>query len=138
MMAPHHSTTPEDIMDHPTHPLVEKAVRGWLKLAADYGVETSVRRGESSWDPTAVYIRFEGSSTLDCGGIWIFAPFTKGSRPRQAPIVYTHYRGRGGKMKYGSKPDTKLQTLRDRIIWSWSPTARARLEASLARTAVAA
>lgn len=125
-------------MDHPTHPLVEKAVQGWLKLAADYGVETSVRRGDSSWDPTAVYIRFEGNDALDCGGIWIFAPFTKGSRPRQAPIVYTHYRGRGGKMKYGSRPDTKLQTLRDRIIWSWSPTARERLLASLERRPVAA
>jgi hypothetical protein len=125
-------------MNHPTHPLVEKAVRGWLKLAADYGVNTTVRRGESTWDPTAVYVRFDGPTSLDCGGIWIFAPMTRGSRPRQAPIAYTHYRGRGGKMTYGNKPGTTLRDLRSRIIWSWSPTARARLEASLARTAVAA
>lgn len=123
-------------MEHPTHPLVEKAVRGWLKLAADYGVKATVRRGESSWDPTAVIVSFEGRFSSDSGGVWIFAPSVKGGRVRQSPMIWSHYRGRGGKMKYGSKPGLRLRDLSYQIIWSWSPTASERLRAQAERSRV--
>jgi hypothetical protein len=115
-----------------THPLVEKAVREWTDLAERYGVPYQIRRGESSYDANAVLIEFEtGQRGNEFGALWVMSPMSRGSRPRRAPVITRYYRGRGGKMIFGTKPGTTLRELSQRIVWSWSPTARERLEASL-------
>jgi hypothetical protein len=120
-------------MEATTHPLVEKAVREWTDLAEKYGVPYQIRRGESSYDASAVLIEFDtGRWGDEFGALWVMSPLSPGSRPRRAPVISRYYRSRGGKMKFGTKPGTTLRDLSSRIIWSWSPTASERLRAQAA------
>jgi hypothetical protein len=118
-----------------THPLVENAVAEWTELAAKYGVPFTLKRGESSYDSSAVLIEFDtGRWGDEFGALWIMSPSKSGSRVRRLPVITRYYRGRGGKMKFGTKPGTTLCDLSSRIIWSWSPTASERLRAQAERS----
>lgn len=117
--------------EHPTHPLVEKAVRGWLELAARYDVKVTVRRGESEYQPTAVSVNFDTGLRSEAACVMIYPPSRPGRTVRQSPIIIGYFLKRG-KAAYGSQPGITLRRLRDRIIWSWSPTAGERLQASIA------
>lgn len=130
--------------EHPTHPLVEKAVRGWLELAARYDVKTTVERGTNDYDPASVAIKFETGLHSERACVVIYSPTRRGRTVRQSALIIGFYLKRG-KGVLGSQPGVTLRRLRDRIIWSWSPTAGERLaaliasaEASLARAGVAA
>lgn len=129
-----------EIQEHPKHPLVEKALRGWLELAAEYGVEATVERGEEH-APTAVSIRFKTGFYWESAGVSIYPPSKPGRTVRQYPLICTYFLKRG-KMAFGARPRTTLRHLRNQIVWSWSPTASERLAASIAaieaREAVAA
>lgn len=120
-----------ETQEHQTHPLVEKAAAGWLELAARYEVVATVERGNSSYSATAVTIRFETNNRHELASVLIYPPVRRGRTVRQTPVVCT-YRPKRGKIVFGADPHMTLRRLRDRLIWGWSPTAKQRLQASIA------
>lgn len=115
------------------HRLVAKAAKEWTDLAERYGVGAAVEPYESKYRSGGAIVTFDTGicKAFEHASVLIFPPLTKGATVRQAVLYSRYYRGRGGKMKYGTKPGTTLRDLRNQIIWSWSPTARERLEASM-------
>jgi len=127
------------------HPLVAKAAREWLALATRYGVGATVRSmtslndgGYTTAHPDGAIVDFDTRSHMERGSVMIYPPAKKGSTVRQSPLIMRHYRGVGGKARYGQKPGTRLRDLADRITSYWSPTWSDRLKAEVDRAAVRA
>lgn len=116
------------------HPLVLKKANEWVALAAKYGVKATILpMPDDSYYPTGLIVNFETRSHMERGSVSIYPPTRKGRTVRQSPLIMRHYRGVGGKIKYGQKPGTDLRDLRTHVMDYWSPTWSARLAAQTAR-----
>ena len=111
-----------------THPLVAKKAAEWVALATKYGVNTTSEPMDGHWSG-GVTISFDTNSWMDRACVMIYPPSRKGRTVRQTPLIMGYRKTTGGKVSYRDDPTATLRRMRDRIIWTWSPTAGERLAA---------
>ena len=109
------------------HPLVAKKAAEWVALAEKYGVKTTLEPLDSYW-AGGVVIKFETGLFMELASLSIFPPVRKGRTVRQNPLIMSYRRTTGNKIAFRADPGVTLRRLSNRIIWSWSPTARERLD----------
>lgn len=120
----------------PLHPLVAKKAAEWVAFAEKYGVKTTLEPMDGHWSGS-VTINFDTGLWMDRGCVLIYVPTRRGRTVRQQPLIMGYRKTTGGKIAFRADPTATLRRLRDRIMWSWSPTADERLRDSIAATRAA-
>lgn len=106
----------------PIHPLVAKAAKRWIDLAARYNVPAEIEPmmpEDTMFGIGGVFVRIDTGRRDEMATVAIYPPRTAGRKPIQSAI-HLRYRNVRGKMRFGSVPKVTLRDMAFAIVWFWN------------------
>jgi hypothetical protein len=105
------------------HPLVAKAAKHWIDLAARHGIpvtiEPMVPVPGSAFGAGGAYVRIDTGRQMEAASVAIYPPTRRGARPSQVAMVLGYDRLRG-KLVFGAKPHVTLRSMAFKMANFWN------------------